>query len=155
VTEGLRLFADGKPLAGQLWFGEAIRRNPEDDTFLNSHRLRMDLYDRFFRRYRPGAMFVHDDEILHLAFSPDGKRVVTASSDKTARVWDAETGRPLCPSLEHKNSVRSASFSPDGRRVITGSGDKTARIWDVESGKPLTPPMEHESAINVAAFSRD
>jgi hypothetical protein len=63
-------------------------------------------------------------------------RVVTASGDKTARVWDAATGAPIGKPLQHEGSVNSASFSPDGARVVTASTDKTARVW---TGPPLAP----------------
>jgi WD40 repeat protein len=79
--------------------------------------------------------------------------VVTASG-KAVWVWDAETGQPLIPPLEHKVSVHSASFAPDGRRVVTTSG-KTAQVWDAASGKPLTPPLEHKDGVISASFSPD
>jgi hypothetical protein len=82
-------------------------------------------------------------------------RVVTASDDKTARVWDATTGQPLTPPLEHQSRVVSAAFSPDGTRVVTASLDKTARVWDGATGKPLTPPLEHQGLLSSAAFSPD
>ena len=57
---------------------------------------------------------MHDGIVWSAAFSPDGSRIVTASDDKTARVWDARTGRPLMPALKHDGVVWSAVFSPDG-----------------------------------------
>jgi WD40 repeat protein len=64
-------------------------------------------------------------------------RVVTASFDKTARIWDAATGKPVGEPLRHEDGVMSAAFSPDGTRVVTASLDNTARIWDVRRGVSL------------------
>jgi len=89
------------------------------------------------------------------AFSPDGTRIVTASLDRTAHVWDAATGKPLASPLEHQGQVRSAAFSPDGTRVVTASDDKTARVWDAATGKPLASPLEHQDKVVSAAFSPD
>ena len=65
------------------------------------------------------------------AFSGDGKRVVTASGDQTARIWDAESGQEIAVLKIHTGVVLSAAFSGDSKRVVTASDDKTARIWDV------------------------
>ena len=76
------------------------------------------------------------------AFSPDGKRIVTASEDKTARLWDAETGKQIgAPLVGHEDGVTSAAFSPDGKRIVTASADKTARLWDAETGKQIGAPL--------------
>jgi WD40 repeat protein len=68
---------------------------------------------------------------LAATFDAKGERVVTASDDKTARIWDARTGEPIGKPLHHDGPVRAATFDAKGERVVTASSDKTARIWDV------------------------
>ena len=58
--------------------------------------------------------------------------MVTASADKTARVWDAESGQALATLTGHQRSVWTAAFSPDGKRVVTASFDNTARVYIVD-----------------------
>jgi WD40 repeat protein len=88
-------------------------------------------------------------------FSPDGARVVTASTDDTARIWDARTGRLVAPLLQHTRTVEQAAFSPDGRRVVTSCLDRTAQIWDAVTGRALTPPLRHDNGGDWVAFSAD
>jgi hypothetical protein len=88
-------------------------------------------------------------------FSPDGQRVVTASADKTARLWDATSGKAIGEPMKHEDVVNSAQFSPDGQRVVTVLEDKTALLWDAASGKPIGEPMRHKDVINSAQFSPD
>jgi len=97
----------------------------------------------------------HHEAVLSAAFSPDGTRVVTASVDSTARVWDAATGQPLTGPLVHEGPVLRAAFSPDGTRVVTASRDGTARVWDAATGQPLTGALAHQGAVLRAAFSPD
>ena len=75
--------------------------------------------------------------------------------DKTARVWDAATGKPVASPLEHHGAVTSAAFSPDGTRVVTASMDKTARVWDAATGRPLTGPLAHHGLVRTSVFSSD
>jgi hypothetical protein len=72
-----------------------------------------------------------------VAFSPDGDRVVTASADKNARLWDAASGQEQTVLRGHGGPVRSAAFSPDGARVVTVSYDRTARFWDAVGGMEI------------------
>jgi dipeptidyl aminopeptidase/acylaminoacyl peptidase len=83
-------------------------------------------------------------------FSPDGKRIVTASSDNTARVWDAESGQPLTEPLKHNGRVRSAQFSPDGRQIVTASEDYTAQVWDLVSAQRGYPDWLLEIAEAIS-----
>ena len=82
--------------------------------------------------------------VTSAAFSPDGSRIVTASWDKTARIWDAATAQEIAVLRGH-DSVYSAAFSPDGSRIVTASPDETARIWDAATGKEIAVLRGHES----------
>ncbi len=99
----------------------------------------------------------HTAAVRSAAFSPDGKRIVTASFDTTARLWDAESGKQIGEPLSgHEAAVQSAAFSLDGKRIVTASSDTTARLWDAESGKQIGEPlMGHTDAVRSAAFSPD
>ncbi|WP_437736069.1 nSTAND1 domain-containing NTPase [Sorangium sp. So ce1335] len=101
------------------------------------------------------AMFSHPDSVLDASYSPDGKRIVTASKDNTARVWNADgTGEPLVL-RGHKEMVYSAAFSPDGKRILTTSFDNTARVWNADgTGEPLVL-RGHGDRFLSAAFSPD
>ncbi|HEV7731821.1 MAG TPA: WD40 repeat domain-containing protein [Candidatus Binatia bacterium] len=102
-----------------------------------------------------GAPFVHGQPVRWAAFSRDGKRVVTASSDGTAQVWEVESGTRLGPPLRHRGPVVYAAFHRDGRRVVTASDDGTAQVWEVGSSKPIGPPLRHRGPVRTALFSQD
>jgi len=101
------------------------------------------------------SLEAHDDEVGSAAFSPDGTRVVTASLDETAKIWDAASGRLLLSLEGHGGPVSFAAFSPDGTRVVTASWDGTARICDAASGKLLASLDGHRSRVSSVAFSPD
>lgn len=100
-------------------------------------------------------------ELKHIAavdyaeFSWDGKRLVTAAADRTARVWDTRTGRQLTEPLKHSQFVPIARFSPDGARIVTGCVDGTAQVWDSATGLKLGDPLRHHARVTDVCFSPD
>jgi WD40 repeat protein len=95
----------------------------------------------------------HTDAVWSAAFSPDGRRVITASDDGTARLWDVGRGEQIAVLAGHDDAVISASFSPDGKRIVSASRDTTARVWDAETGGQLLVLSGHDRELNDAAFS--
>jgi len=104
----------------------------------------------------PISLIGHSRPISTIAFSPDGKRLVSASHDKTIRIWNVETGRALKSLIGHQEIVKSAFFSPDGKRVVSTSRDHTIRIWDVSSGKELQKwQVDVDYGYEYAIYSSD
>ncbi|NUX52169.1 TIR domain-containing protein [Paraburkholderia sp. JPY418] len=97
----------------------------------------------------------HQDAVDSAVFSPDGKRVVTASWDGAARVWDAATGKQIVQLSGHQGLIYSAAFGPDGRRVVSASADRTARVWDVATGRQIVQLSGHRDLVYSAAFGPD
>ena len=142
----------GKNAQALAQLGQALRLNPKNEE---ASGLTAAMLTRLTWNVPLAGSMKHEDEVLSAQFSPDGQRVVTASMDNTARVWDATSGKPLGEPMKHENPVYSAQFSPDGQRVVTASWDKTARVWDAASGKPIGEPLEHENVVWSAVFSPD
>jgi WD40 repeat protein len=118
---------------------------PADDA------LRQALVGSHVRAVMPGSR----GAIMSLDVSRDGEKVVTASRDHTARIFDTGSGRPLEVLRGHDGPVVKAAFAPDGHRVVTASDDGTARIWDASSGESLAVLRHDGGPVNSAAFSRD
>src|SRR5207244_9060963 len=72
----------------------------------------------------------HQDMVWDVSWSPDGRRLATASGDRTARIWDTDGGNELAILEGHQDWVRSVTWSPDSQRLSTAANDRTVRIWD-------------------------
>jgi WD40 repeat protein len=88
-------------------------------------------------------------------FSPDGARLVTASADGTAQLWDARSGASLLILGGHTGAVNEAAFSPDGKLVITAGEDGTVRMWETISGNKIALLADHTGSVQSVAFSPD
>ena len=95
----------------------------------------------------------HQHCVGAVAFSPDGKLILTGSYDGTARLWEMATGRPLGSLLRHQHTVAAVAFSPDGRTVLTGSFDQSARLWEVAAAR--RPVVRAPGLHPAGVFSPD
>lgn len=97
----------------------------------------------------------HEDGVVSTTWSPDGRFVLTASKDKTAKIWEAETGTILADLKGHISELTGGCFSPDGKMAVTTSADGTAKLWNVFTGKLLFNLDKHTSYVYEAKFSSD
>jgi len=99
----------------------------------------------------------HTISVNSVAFSPDGRHIVSGSWDHTIRVWDVQTGGQVGNTLQgHTASVWSVAFSPDGRHIVSGSKDVTIQVWNIQTASQVGNPLQgHTSSVWSVAFSPD
>jgi WD40 repeat protein len=97
----------------------------------------------------------HTEGILSVAFSPGGRRIASASMDRTIRVWDVAAGECQAVLQGHTGDVFSAVFHPDGTRIASSSRDRTIRLWDVATGEEVARLQGHTNYVWSLAFSPD
>jgi uncharacterized caspase-like protein len=94
----------------------------------------------------------HEGAVRAVAFSPDGRRIVSGGEDCTIRLWELY-GQPIgTPFTEHESWVMSVAFSPDGTRIVSGSRDHTVRLWDLD-GQTIGQPIRCKAPISSVMFS--
>jgi WD40 repeat protein len=95
------------------------------------------------------------ETVMSMRFSPDSRKLVTASEDGQVRIWSVPDWKLLETLSGHKGPVRWAEFSPDGRWVASAGEDHTVRIWSADDGKPVQTLSESPAPVDTVAFSPD
>jgi len=139
VANGNALAEEGDGYAALASFAKAAALEADDPDRLFVHRFRF-ASTRALLPQRE-RVWRHDGTVLTSNFSADGRRVVTASADRTARVWEVATGRPLTPSLPHAAGVWWAGFGANDTRVVTRTRTGEVHLWDAETGAPCGGPF--------------
>ena len=124
----------------------------KDSTNVLTNQTLSDIFHNTDSRLFYSASMSHKDYLYSAVFSPDGKSILTASVDKTAKLWDL-SGKCLV-TFSGNSEVLSAVFSPDGKSILTASADNTAKLWDL-SGKCLVTFSGHSAFIYSSVFSPD
>ena len=97
----------------------------------------------------------HEGALSHIAWSPDGKYLATASRDITGRVWHAQTGKQVAILKGHEGLLLHITWSPDGKQLATASEDNTGRVWEAETGKQVAIFKGHEGQVLHIDWSPD
>ncbi len=97
----------------------------------------------------------HERAVNSVSFSGDGRKVLSGSSDSTARLWDVETGKCLQVFEGHERAVNSVCLTMDGQNALSGGFDQSLKLWNSEDGKCLRTFEGHNAAVNSVCFSPD
>ena len=152
AERGQRALVSSKPLLAMRYALAAQRLSQQDSEDY------VDLLTSAYDRVGEGTLSIESLAAVDaLAFSPDGRRIVSGGDDGAIRLWDATTGHEIgVPLTGHKKVVNSVAFSSDGRRIVSGGFDGTIRVWDVTTGREIGAPLiGHDGVVYSVAFSPD
>lgn len=157
IAQGVTLCEQGDAGQGILWLARSLDLVPAGEESLRESIQR--LLGGWSQELHPLKTVVQqgDAEIAAVAFSPDGKAILTGGGDYKARLWDTATGKPMGPWLQHRGPVNAVAFSPDGKVLLTGIGGliKAACLWEAATGNLHGIPLFHSSDVLAVAFSPD
>jgi WD40 repeat protein len=144
-------FSKGEWRRGLAYLAHSLKLAPQNPAAAFAFWQQV-VYGHGDRDCLPLLTLAHADSVSTAVFSPDGTAVLTACTDKSARIFDSRTGQ-LIRQLEQSGAVLSAVFSRDGSQVLTAAKDRTVRVWDTRSGAALGEPFHCEANPKHAIFS--
>jgi WD40 repeat protein len=97
----------------------------------------------------------HTDSVWGVVYSPDGKTLASSSGDKTIKIWNINTGKPIKTLTGHTDFVYGVVYSPDGKTLASSSRDKTIKIWNINTGKPIKTLTGHTDSVFGIVYSPD
>jgi WD40 repeat protein len=161
LNQGQNLCEKGDVGRGLLWIAHSLRLIPQSAPDA-AGRDRARALDRVVRANLAAwrselsplrASLERGGWVNAVDFSANGKLIVTASDDKTARLWDARTGAPVGEPLPHPHYVALAKFSPDGRTLLIAGWDGGSRLWDAARRQPIGPPLKQTDKARITAIA--
>lgn len=99
--------------------------------------------------------FGHTSSVMCVAYSPDGKYIISGGKDNAIKIWDVKTGLEIRTITGHSDFVTSIAFSPDGKHIVSGSWDNTGKIWDIQTGVEIRTLRWNWGNVNSVAYSPD
>jgi WD40 repeat protein/serine/threonine protein kinase/tetratricopeptide (TPR) repeat protein len=153
IANGARQLDEGDPMGALPWFAEALRLERDDPVRERMHRLR--LAAALEQCPQLAQVWFHSSRVNVIAFSADGRRILTASDDGTAQVHDTITSQATHRTLHPGKKVLDAAFSTNGEIVATASVDGTVELWSSDAAKSIGETMKHRDSVIMVAFSPD
>jgi len=143
-----------KPRSYSSERGKACSYSPDGNQIACASETTIELWD-VLNRSQFGALKGHRQWVRAVAYSPDGRRLVSGSSDRTLKLWDTATLTEIATLAGHSEEVIACAFSPDGRTVVSASQDQTVRVWDAETATETAVLSGHTYALKSCAYSDD
>jgi WD40 repeat protein/tetratricopeptide (TPR) repeat protein/tRNA A-37 threonylcarbamoyl transferase component Bud32 len=161
LDKGLTLCEQGDVRVGMLWLARSLEIAGGDAPDLE-YVIRANL--AYWRDQLQAllAVFPHNGPVMGVAFSPDGKTILTGTGgpENAAHLWEVATERPRGSPIPYSGSVRAVAFSPDGKTIAVGGWNAKKRVgevrlWDSATRTPVGEPFQHRGQVMAMAFHPD